>query len=227
MRKNGRGLSPDLLRRGKIVAKCTQCGLRKAKRHCPALGTAVCSLCCGRLREKKLHCPPGCPHLAQHKSYQESRIIQKKQAFSADVLADERLSWLSVHIEAPLKEYGDKQPDFTDRDAVIALEYAKEKIERDRSKLILSQDEATVRNDVGEAILQSIEQCRFERKIILPQEMAGYKKEEKLKCLENVILAVKLSAKGDLAGRNYLRQLIQRFGRLREAAAEKKIVSLS
>lgn len=209
------------------MAKCTQCGTRKAKRHCSALGTDICSLCCGQLRGKKLHCPPGCPHLIQHKSYQEDRIIQKKRAFSEDVFTDERLSWLAVHIEAPLKEYGEKKPDFTDKDAVIALEYAKDKIERDRSKLILAQDEETVRNDVGEAILQSIQQCRYERKIILPQEMAGYKKEEKLKCLENVILGVKLSAKGDLAGRSYLRHLGQRFGRLKEAADEKKIVSLS
>ncbi len=209
------------------MAKCTQCGTRKAKRHCPGLGTDVCSLCCGRLREKKLHCPPACPHLIQHKSYQESRIIQKKRVFSEDVLTDERLSWLSVHIEAPLKEYGEKRPDFTDKEVVFALEYAKDKIERERSKLIFAQDEETVRNDVGEAILQSIEKCRYERKIILPQEMAGYKKEEKLKCLENVILAVKLSSKGNLGGREYLQQLMQRFARLRQAVDEKKIVSLS
>jgi hypothetical protein len=209
------------------MTKCSQCGVRKAKRHCPALGTGICSLCCGQLREKKLHCPPACPHLLQHKPYQEDRVIQKKQAFSEDVLADERLSWLSIHIEAPLKEYAEKQPDFTDREAVIALEYAKEKIERDRSMLLLSRGEDTIRNDAGEAILRSVEQCRFERQIILPREMAGYKKEEKLKCLENVILAVKISSKGDLAGRTYLRQLVQRFGRLKEAAEEKKIVSLS
>lgn len=209
------------------MTKCSQCGVRKAKRHCAALGTDVCSLCCGQLREKKLHCPPACPHLAQHKHYQESRIIQKKQTFSEDVLADERLSWLAIHIEAPLKEYAEKQPDFTDREAVIALEYAKARIERDRSKLILSRSEDTIRNDAGEAIVRSIEQCRFEKKIILPQEMAGYKKEEKLKCLENVILTVKHSARGDLAGRAYLRQLVQRFEGLKEAAEEKKLVSLS
>ncbi len=209
------------------MTKCSKCGVRKAKRHCPALGTDICSLCCGQLREKKLHCPPACPHLVQHKPYQEDRIIQKKQAFSEDVVADKRLSWLSIHIEAPLKEYAEKQPGFSDREAVIALEYAKEKIERDRSMLVLSSSEDTIRNDAGEAIARSIEQCRFERQIILPQQMAGYDKEEKLKCLENVILAVKLSAKGDLAGRTYLRQLVERFGRLKEAAEGKKLVSPS
>lgn len=206
------------------MAKCSHCGQRKAKRHCPALGSEICPLCCGLLREKKLHCPSDCCYLAAHKPYQEKRVIQKKQAYSPDIAGDERLNWLILHIEAPLKDWGEKQSGFSDKEAVLALEYAREKIEKEKSILLLARENSRVKNEIGEAIFQNIEQCRFERQIILPQPMAGYSKEEKIKCLENVILAVKFMAQGNLDGRSYIQDLIERFGRLKKMSGQKRIV---
>jgi hypothetical protein len=207
------------------MAKCTHCLQRKAKRHCPALGSNICPLCCGLLREKTLHCPKDCRYLAQHKPYQEKKVIQKRQTYSPDIAENERLSWLTLHIEAPLKEAAEKRPALSDREAVLALEYVREKTEKEKTVLLLSQPSNPAQNEIGEAIFRSLEQCRYEGQIILPQPLAGYSKEEKLKCLENVILAVKSLAKGDLDGRGYVQDLIERFNRLKEVSGQKRIVS--
>ncbi len=209
----------------RTIARCSHCRQRKAKRQCPALGLDLCPLCCGCLREKELHCPPGCPFLTQHKPYQENKIIQKKRTFSNEVLQDERLNWLALNIEAPLQEYAERNPAFTDRDAILALEYAKDQVEKNRFRVLLSQDGGRVRNDVGEAILLSLEQCRFQRKIILLQDVERYSTEEKLKCLENVILGVKFLAHGSLAGRTYLQDLARRLARLKKFSDQKKIIT--
>lgn len=207
------------------VAKCSRCGDRKAKRPCPALGNDLCPLCCGILREKKIHCPAHCSFLIKHKPYQEKKIIEKKPAFSADILEDERLNWLTLNIEAPLKEYGEIDPAFSDRDAILALEYAGEKLEKGKSALVLPQENDKPRNDAGEAIFQSIEQCHYQRRIILLQGLETYQKDEKLKCLENVIVAVKYLAKKNLAGRNYIEDLSRRFARIKDASGQKKVIS--
>ena len=207
------------------MASCSHCRQRKAKRRCPALGSDLCPLCCGRLREKELHCPPGCPFLTQHRPYQENKIIQKKRTFSNEVLQNERLNWLALNIEAPLQEYAERNPALTDRDAILALEYAKDRVERNRSRLLLPQGESRVKNEVGEAILLSLEQCRFQRKIILLQDAERYNTEEKLKCLENVILGVKYRTQGSVAGRTYLQDLARRLARLKEFSDQKKIIT--
>ena len=207
------------------MAICSRCRQRKAKRRCPALGSDLCSLCCGRLREKEVHCPAGCPFLTRHKPYQENKAIQKKSRFSEDVSDDERLSWLVLHIEVPLLDYAQRNPAFCDRDAVLALEYAKHSVEKKRARLFLAEEESYVKNDAGEAVLLSLEQCRFQKKIILLQDVERYTSEEKLRCLDNVSLRVKHLGRADLAGRAYLQDLARRLDRLKEISAEKKIIT--
>lgn len=207
------------------MARCSRCQQRKAKRRCPALGSDLCPLCCGRLREKEVHCPPGCPFLTQHKPYQENKVIQKKGDFSEDVSNDERLSWLTLHIEAPLLEYAQQNSFFSDRDAVLALEYARERIEKNRLRLLLAREEGGIKNEVGEAVLLSLEQCRFQKKIILLQDLERYTSEEKLKCIAYVILRIKYLAGRSLAGRTYLQDLRRRLDRLKELSSQKKIIT--
>lgn len=206
------------------MAVCSHCHQRKAKRHCPALALYLCPLCCGLLRVKKIHCPPSCSFLAQHQPYQEKKILAKKQTFSEEILRDERLSWLVLHIEAPLKEYAERSLDFCDKDAVLALEYAREKVEKERSRLVLPKEEIQPRKEAGEAVFLSLDQCRYQRKIILPQDIQTYKKEEKLKCLENVILAVKFLARENVGGRNYCQDLIQRFAKIKNLSRQTRIL---
>lgn len=214
------------------MAKCERCNKRKAKRYCVALGVSLCPLCCGLLREKEIHCPSSCTFLKQHKPYQEKRIIEKKQtSLSAkdlseeDILADERIAWLALHIEMPLKVFSEKKESFKDRDALLALEYAKEKINKGKSVLFMPDEKTTPKNEVGEAIYKSIEDCRYEKKIIIPGKNDTYEREEKIKCLDRIILSVKFLAKENIEGRNYIQRLLKRFAQLKELSHQKKIIS--
>ncbi|MBN2408646.1 MAG: hypothetical protein JXE07_02825 [Candidatus Aminicenantes bacterium] len=205
------------------MAQCARCRKRKAKRSCPALGAPLCSLCCGQLREKELHCPPGCPYLGPHQSYQEKKEAQKTRAFSEDIFKDERLAWLILNLEAPLHDFGERNPGFTDKDAILALEYAKDRMRISRSLVLTAGDDRHPRNEAGEAVFHSLRQCRFHRKIILPQSLESYTDEEKVKGLDNTISAVKHMARENVEGRTYLQDLGRRLARLR-ASSEPPIV---
>ncbi len=214
------------------MAKCSKCKRRKGKRHCVALGDYLCSLCCGLLREKEIHCPQSCTFLQKHRPYQEQRIIEKKQVSfpkglspEEDILNDERMAWLAIHIEAPLKEYAEKKESFSDKEAFLSLEYAREKIEKDKGLFFIPEEKNRPKNETGEAIFQNIERCRYERKIILPGDAATYKKEEKIRCLERIIFGVKFWAKGNFAGRNYINQVIKRFAKIENLSHQKKIIT--
>ncbi len=212
------------------MAKCSKCNKRKAKRFCVALGEHLCSLCCGLLRGKEIHCPPNCSFLEKHKPYQEKRIIEKKQPVRSrstspeeDILNDERIAWLAFHIEAPLKEYSERKESFTDKNAILALEYAKEKIDKEKGLFFFPDEKSGPKNEIGEAIYQSIDKCRYEKKIILPGETGAYKREEKVKCIDRILYSVKLLAKENLEGRNYIQRLQMRFAKIDELSRQKKI----
>ena len=207
------------------MSQCTRCRKRKAKRRCPVLGSDLCQLCCGLQRDKKFRCPSSCPHLARHASYQEERILRRKQALPEDLGDDERLSWLTLHIEAPLEEAVHRRPAFSDRDAVLALEYARDKVAKGTSRLLLPGWSDPFQNDVGELIFKSLENCRYQRSIVLPGSFETYATEEKRKCLENVILTAKYTAGQSLEGRKYVDSLIERFAGIKELAKTRKSVA--
>lgn len=215
------------------MAKCTRCNKRKAKRFCPALGQSICSLCCGQLREKELHCPSDCPYLSKHKSYQEKRIIERKhtphprQTFEEeDILKDERMAWLAFHIEAPLKEYAEKNPSLNDKDALLALEYVRSKTEKDKGHILMLNDNLKPQEDLGEAVYQMIEQCKYEGRVIIPGKSQTYSKEEKLKVLDRIILTAKYSARGNLEGRSYLQAVKERFSKIQDMSQQKKVLTI-
>jgi hypothetical protein len=216
------------------MAKCSKCKRRIAKRYCVALGDYLCNLCCGLLREKEISCPQSCVFLEKHRPYQEKRIIERKHSpflrkasGKEDILSNERMAWLAFQIETPLKEYGEKKKSFTDRDALLALEYARAKVEKGKSLLYMPEEKKKPKNEVGDAINQNIEKCRYEGKIIIPGTVSTYKKEEKLLCLERVMLSVRFLSKDNLEGRNYIEQLIARFSKMEEFIRQKKIITIS
>ncbi len=135
------------------------------------------------------------------------------------------MAWLAIHIEAPLKEYAEKKESFTDKEALLSLEYAREKIEKDKGFLFIPEEKNKPKNEIGEAIFQNIERCRHERKIILPGDTVTYKKEEKIRCLERIIFGVKFWAKGNFEGRNYIEQVIKRFARIKDLSRQKKVIT--
>ena len=187
------------------------------------MGASICSLCCGSLRGKKINCPADCIFLTKHKPYQDKRFIEKKSASTQkalfpekDILQDERLAWLVFNIENTLMDAG-KNKGISDKDILFSLNYAREKIDKEKNLLILpnSKEPEKPKNDLGEAVFQTMENCRFEKRIILPGEYQKYTKEEKIKCLDRTILMVDHYMGNELDKRKYLNQLFQRFSRIK------------
>jgi hypothetical protein len=214
------------------MAKCSKCQKRKAKRTCLALGESLCSLCCGKLREKEISCPPQCRFLKTHSDYQEKRILERKEtpppslSPEEDILKDERMAWLAFHIEKPLQEYGKRDRSFTDKDALLALEYAKEKVQRGRQHLILPEQNVRAGNEPGDAIVKLIEMCKYEKKIILPGEHQTYSDEEKIKCIDRIILALKSFAQNNFEGRKFIEVLTARAEKIDELSHQSKVITI-
>lgn len=214
------------------MAKCSRCSQRKAKRFCPATRESICSLCCGQIREKEVHCPAECPFLSKHKPYQEKRIVEKKhppQRPSAieekDLLRDERLAWLAFHIEMPVKEYAEKKSSFNDRDALLALEYVRDKIENGRGLIILPDETMKPHNELGEAMYHMIERCRFEGRIILTGESLAYSQQDKMKVLDRILVTARHLAKRNLEGRSYIQVVTERFAKMNDLSRQKKMLT--
>jgi len=212
------------------MAKCVKCNKRKAKRHCPALRESICNLCCGLHRQKEIHCPPSCSFLVKHKPYQDKRTLEKKHAThpspppsGEDILSDERLAWLAFNIEVPIGRMAEKDSSMTDGDALLALDYVRSKLEKESSLLIMTENTVAPKSELGEAIFQSVEQCRYEKKIIIPGEFHTYKRDEKIKCLDRVIFAAKQFSGDNMEGRGYLQQLIDRFSKISELSRQQKL----
>lgn len=204
------------------MAKCPKCRQRKAKRPCPALDESLCNLCCGQLREKEIDCPRDCPYLEKHKSYQTLRDTGKKAAPlphslspEEDILRDERMAWLALHIEAPLKAVAERNTSFTDRDALHALEYALKKVQRGKRILVIDERATEPPDEMGEMIIQSMDRCRYEKKIILPDEHLVYSAEDRIKCLERILLAARYLSQDRSGGRQYIQALLDRFAQIK------------
>jgi hypothetical protein len=200
------------------MAKCVRCRQRKAKRPCPALGGDLCPLCCGQHRNRDIRCPADCPYLAQHSPYQEQRSQGKEEE---DIFQDERLVWLAYNIELPLKALAERYATFSDEEAVWALEYARDKLGRSRNLVILPGEVVRPGSEAGEAVFESMEKSRFERRVILPGYQTGYTQEEKLKVLDRMLLAARSFLKGSSDGRAFLDQLLARHRRAGEMSTRR------
>jgi len=213
------------------MAKCSHCRQRKAKRACPALRDNLCPLCCGRLRNREVACPPGCRHLSEHAAYQDQRTLERKieppkdrRPEEGDPLGDERLAWLAVHAEAPLREAAARRPEFGDGDLILALESAKDKLVRDRGRIFIPGADRPAGHEAGEAVVEAMARCRFERSVILEAGTGGYTAEEKILVLDRLIAAAKSTARGEFKGRAYIDRLLASFDKMESGAGGTKLV---
>jgi hypothetical protein len=51
--------------------KCTICGIRKPRRHCPGVNGDICSICCGNEREVTVNCPLDCEYLVEARLHEK------------------------------------------------------------------------------------------------------------------------------------------------------------
>ena len=198
------------------MAKCSHCRQRKSKRVCPALRAELCPLCCGRLREREVGCPPDCPHLEGRQGAADGgETGSVEEAGGPEILSDERMAWLALHAGAPLAEIGRVQAAFGDADAVRALEYAREKLAQGGGRLILPGLDRRPRDAAGEAVLQALDACRYERSVIITGGTEGYRTEDKIRVLDRLLISARSAARKRAGGRLYLDQLIAQYARMR------------
>ena len=176
------------------------------------------------MRGREINCPADCRYLEKHSTYQEKRIIERdKKALSSpaeDILRDERIAWLALHAEIPIFSLATRQDDLRDRDAYAALLYARKRLEKKGSLILLSDTHIGSSSPLGEAVIKSLESCRYQKKIIFPGESLSYSIEEMLKVLDRILLSVGTAAGKDLSGTNYLEQMLMRMSQLQTAPKE-------
>jgi hypothetical protein len=211
--------------------KCARCDRRKARRRCPALGSEICSLCCGSIREKDVRCPPGCEHLAQHAPYQEQRVLERREGASAPAGArregppDERSAWLLFTIEATLHEIAARNPGFADRDALLACDYARDKLAKGERRLILPGESLRGGDAAGEALAAAASRCRFQRTALISDTEAPYAVGEQTAAFDVVIRTIRAIAGDRWEGRTFLSRLEERFGRMRGRGGSSNLIT--
>lgn len=58
---------------------CPLCGVRRARRGCPAVGQQICAVCCGTKRLVQIHCPPDCTWLASAREHPPAVQVRQQQ----------------------------------------------------------------------------------------------------------------------------------------------------
>ncbi|MEW6145377.1 MAG: hypothetical protein AB1598_10200 [Thermodesulfobacteriota bacterium] len=58
--------------------KCVSCGKRKAKRHCPALRSSICPVCCGEKRGVEIKCPLDCAYFVEGQKHQQLKVMHQR-----------------------------------------------------------------------------------------------------------------------------------------------------
>lgn len=136
------------------------------------------------------------------------------------------MAWLAFHIETPVKEFAERNPSFNDREALLALAYARDKIEKSRALVLLPDETTKPQNDLGEAMYHMMERCRFEGRIIMTGKPLTYSQQEKLKVLDRIIGAVKYLARGNLEGHTYIQAVTERFAKMKNLDRQKKVLTI-
>lgn len=57
---------------------CPQCGQRKGKRACPALGERICAVCCATKRLVTIRCPRDCAYLTAAQAH-PAAVVRRQQ----------------------------------------------------------------------------------------------------------------------------------------------------
>ena len=58
---------------------CPLCGVRRARRGCPALDKQICAVCCGTKRLVQIQCPSDCTWLASAREHPPAVAVRRRQ----------------------------------------------------------------------------------------------------------------------------------------------------
>ena len=62
-----------------LAVVCPLCGLRRARRACPALGKQICAVCCGTKRLVEIQSPSDCVYLAVAREHPPAAVVRRQQ----------------------------------------------------------------------------------------------------------------------------------------------------
>ena len=65
---------------------CPLCGIRRARRGCPAIDRQICAVCCGTKRLVEIQCPADCPWLASAREHPPAAAVRQQQRDIASVV---------------------------------------------------------------------------------------------------------------------------------------------
>ena len=110
------------------MAKCAACNSRKGKRNCPALGSLICSQCCGTKKEKEIDCSEDCFYLGKSKQYftdrQDAQMISDFDREMKSIIGNEDpYHDILQNIEFIIHKIYTEKGNINDRDVEIALEH--------------------------------------------------------------------------------------------------------
>ncbi|MQA28918.1 MAG: hypothetical protein GEU82_03635 [Luteitalea sp.] len=57
---------------------CPLCGVRNARRSCPAIAQQICALCCGTKRLSEIRCPDDCGYLQSAREHPAAAIVRRQ-----------------------------------------------------------------------------------------------------------------------------------------------------
>jgi hypothetical protein len=58
---------------------CPLCGIRRARRSCPAVGQQICAVCCGTKRITQIACPSDCSWLLSAREHPAAAVVRQQQ----------------------------------------------------------------------------------------------------------------------------------------------------
>jgi len=89
---------------------CPLCGIRRARRRCPAVGQQICAVCCGTKRLTQIACPNDCPWLVSAREHPAAAVVRQQQRDIGLLMQmmrdfDQRQSQLFLMVCTFLKKY--------------------------------------------------------------------------------------------------------------------------
>ncbi len=113
------------------MAVCTYCEAAKGKRACPALGTLICSRCCGEHRLARIECPSDCRYLTENEQYQQERstlAFVKERGEALYAYKDSKSLMALVGVEMAVYKHFTEQPNVRDWEIIAGMEAVRKRL---------------------------------------------------------------------------------------------------
>ncbi len=112
---------------------CNLCRKRKSNRFCPTLTRSICSLCCGRYRQKSIDCPDDCGFLIAGRRQALRKLVSFWGDGEFEIAQFEVLHNLRLGL---IKSRNETRPPLTDEEALTAMSNAVETLRIRSSGLV-------------------------------------------------------------------------------------------